>query len=251
MTQIKIKTKNNSASIIMIFNSLYNFSLISVTALDYIHQSLKMKISKKIAEHICKTGLKVKNYENNKIEFELVFNGTNNFNISKSLLEIPNEGDVILPHELSSFSISAKKTLIDILIVDDIEFNIEILKRIIFTLKETCNCGNFHQVHSVHSASSGKEAISLVINQNSVSSGYKLIIMDCMMPEVDGWEATKEIRKLFEDKKINFLPSIIAYSAFDSKEDLEKCKSVGMCGHLSKPCSKEELCIEINHWINS
>ena len=74
--------------------------------------------------------------------------------------------------------------------------------------------------------------------------------MDCMMPEVDGWEATTAIVKLFEDKKILFLPSIIAHSAFDSKEDLEKCKSVGMCGHITKPCSKEELCIEINRLIN-
>ena len=70
------------------------------------------------------------------------------------------------------------------------------------------------------------------------------------MPEIDGWETTRMIHNLFSEKKIRVLPYIIAYSAFDSKEDINKCYDSGMCGHISKPCYKEEICSEINNWFN-
>ena len=143
-----------------------------------------------------------------------------------------------------------KSALVDILIVDDIEFNIKVLKYLIESLKDSCKCGNNHRDCSIHFANSGKQAVELVLYQNSVDSGYRLIFMDCLMPEMDGWEAAKRIKDLYLTKKIKILPFIVAYSAFDSKEDLEKCKAVGMCGHVSKPAYKEEVCREIRKWLN-
>ena len=224
--------------------------MIPSSTIDYINSSLKMKIIKKIIEKTCKTALKIKNHKDDFISFRISFDTDATFEDNKKSLEIPNEGKIKIPNGLKLLPAKEFQDLIDILIVDDIDFNLDILKRLICSLKESCTCKNNHRDYSIHCASSGKEAIRLVLKQNSLKSGYRLIIMDCMMPEVDGWEATKTILKLYKDKNLIVLPSIIAYSAFDSKEDLDKCRIAGMCSHISKPCYKEELCAGINNWIN-
>ena len=96
---------------------------------------------------------------------------------------------------------------------------------------------------------SGKEAIQMIQQQNQKNGGYRLILMDCLMPEMNGWETTIEILSLYEQNQIRLLPSIIAYSAFDSQEDINKSYQSGMLGHLSKPCTLKELCTTLNKWI--
>jgi CheY-like chemotaxis protein len=90
----------------------------------------------------------------------------------------------------------------------------------------------------------------MVRKMNEIKSGYRVIIMDCQMPGMDGWEASLAIRKMFDDKEICHLPYIIAYSAFDSYEDIEKCLRSGMISHLSKPCQHEELCKVVSVWMS-
>lgn len=79
-------------------------------------------------------------------------------------------------------------------------------------------------------ASNGLEAIKK-FKENS----YELIFMDIQMPILDGYEATKEIRKL------NQIIPIIALTANAMKEDIEKTKLVGMNKHLNKPIDIEKL----------
>lgn len=79
-------------------------------------------------------------------------------------------------------------------------------------------------------ASNGLEAIKK-FKENS----YELIFMDIQMPILDGYEATKEIRKL------NQIIPIIALTANAMKEDIEKTKIVGMNKHLNKPIEIEKL----------
>ncbi len=75
---------------------------------------------------------------------------------------------------------------------------------------------------------------------------YDLILMDCQMPEMDGYEATKAIRALdWEAAKI----PIIALTAHAIESERQKCFQNGMDDFLSKPVKKEDLQIIVNRWL--
>jgi PAS domain S-box-containing protein len=106
-----------------------------------------------------------------------------------------------------------------ILAAEDTDFNREILAKY---LDKTGVAIDF--------AENGKIAVDM-FKKNS--DKYSLIFMDINMPEMSGDEATKEIRAL-DSKKAKEIP-IIAMTADVFKEDIEKCLSVGMNDHISKP----------------
>ena len=75
------------------------------------------------------------------------------------------------------------------------------------------------------------------------SSTYDLIVMDCQMPEMDGFETTREIRRR---EAARFAPGgehirILALSASAFRGDRERCLEAGMDDFLSKPCTEEQL----------
>jgi len=93
----------------------------------------------------------------------------------------------------------------------------------------------------------GKEALESIKTKN-----YNLIFMDCQMPVMDGFEATKKIR-LFEAKNSSGnrkrrIP-IIALTANAMKGDDEKCIQVGMDDYLAKPVSREAICHSLEKWL--
>jgi CheY-like chemotaxis protein len=68
---------------------------------------------------------------------------------------------------------------------------------------------------------------------------YDMILMDVQMPEMDGFEATRKIREL-DNEKAKTIP-IIAMTANVFREDVEKCLAAGMNGHLGKPLEMDEF----------
>lgn len=92
-------------------------------------------------------------------------------------------------------------------------------------------------------ASNGKEAVELFRN-NSLK--YELILMDLQMPIMDGFEATREIRKIVIGEDI----PIIALTANAMREDIEKTQKVGMNEHLNKPIEIEKLFATLLKYIS-
>ena len=91
-------------------------------------------------------------------------------------------------------------------------------------------------------ADNGNIAIDIFIK-----SDFDIILMDLMMPEMNGYDATEYIRKKLTDKK-STIP-IIAVSADVSKDVKDKCKAVGMNDFISKPYDAKHLLQIINKTI--
>lgn len=92
-------------------------------------------------------------------------------------------------------------------------------------------------------ASNGKQAI-----EASGKKAYDLILMDCQMPELDGYAATRLIRQRETDAKAERTP-IIALTAGAFSGDREQCLKAGMDGYLSKPFSQQALEHELTKWL--
>ncbi len=92
------------------------------------------------------------------------------------------------------------------------------------------------------SAENGKEAVDLLKSSNS---GIHMVLMDIMMPEMDGYEATREIRK---NPRLSKIP-IIALTAKAMKGDREKCLNAGMSDYISKPVNIEQLLSLLRVWL--
>ena len=87
-------------------------------------------------------------------------------------------------------------------------------------------------------ASGGREAVRLVTRK-----AYDLLLMDCNMPEIDGFEATQKIRSL--GGKASKVP-ILAMTATDNPVDIQRCFEVGMNGFLLKPLNLDRLRQKLN-----
>ena len=105
-----------------------------------------------------------------------------------------------------------------VLVVEDNELNLEISKDILESSGVI-----------VESAEDGSIAVELLKEKGP--EYYDCILMDIQMPVMDGFEATRVIRKMFPDKRI----PIIALSANAFDEDRRKSFEAGMDGHLAKP----------------
>jgi len=88
---------------------------------------------------------------------------------------------------------------------------------------------------SVDTASDGREAVS-----KYKSNVFDLIFMDIRMPEMDGLEATREIRKIESEENREQI-TIVALTASVAKEDLDLSVEAGCDGFLSKPVNLNKI----------
>lgn len=90
-------------------------------------------------------------------------------------------------------------------------------------------------------ANNGKEAIEMIQKVE-----YDLVLMDCMMPEMNGYEATSAIRQRTDSKRDI---TIIALTANALQGDKQKCLEAGMNDYLPKPVKKPELQTMLAKWL--
>ncbi len=78
--------------------------------------------------------------------------------------------------------------------------------------------------------------------------GIDMVLMDCEMPVMDGFEATRAITRWKEEKDISGLP-VIALTGNDLKGDRERCLAAGMQDYLTKPIRKNHLIRMVAKWL--
>jgi len=96
-------------------------------------------------------------------------------------------------------------------------------------------------------AANGKEAL-LRLQKNSASKPYSLVLMDCQMPEMDGYEASRQIRAGNAGERYNNI-CIIAMTANAMVGDKQKCLEAGMDDYLAKPIHADLLFKTLSHWL--
>ena len=118
-----------------------------------------------------------------------------------------------------------------ILLVEDQEINRIVARRILE------NAGA-----RVTIAGNGLEAVDLVGRER-----FDVALMDCQMPEMDGFEATARIRA--EEQGTGRHLPIIAMTAHAMAEDRDRCVAAGMDDYLTKPIRRETLLQALAHWL--
>jgi CheY-like chemotaxis protein len=134
-----------------------------------------------------------------------------------------NQGDLITRHTLrENKSAPSAMRILRVLVAEDNRVNQALARRLLEK-----------QGHIVTIAGDGRAAID-AFRKNT----FDLILMDVQMPEVDGYQATREIRRReTNDRRI----PIIALTANAMSGDRELCMAAGMDGFISKPINLDEL----------
>jgi CheY-like chemotaxis protein len=118
-----------------------------------------------------------------------------------------------------------------VLIVDDDMRNIFALSTV---LEE-------HEM-AIVSADNGRDAIRILRDQDDID----IVLMDIMMPEMDGMETMREIRKVPQLKNL----PIVAVTAKAMKGDREKCIEAGAWDYLSKPVDTVQMLAVLRAWLH-
>lgn len=120
-----------------------------------------------------------------------------------------------------------------VLLCEDNEVNMKVVTTIL---------KRFHL--RVDFAENGQEALNKFIHVK-----YDFILMDCMMPVMDGYEATKRMREIENEKEDRIPTLIFALTANVGAEDREKCLESGMNDFIAKPIKRESIENILNKWF--
>lgn len=119
-----------------------------------------------------------------------------------------------------------------VLVVEDNPVNRRVAQRML----ERLGC-------DVGLADNGRAAVQL-----AQSTPYDVIFMDCLMPDMDGYEATRELRRLHDGKA---RVPIIALTGHSAEQERDRCLQAGMDDFISKPVSMESFSTVLKAWLKS
>ncbi len=143
--------------------------------------------------------------------------------------------DNSVPQEIESTSPSIESKQVSILLAEDNSINQQVAIHLLERLGYT-------QVTIVNNGTEAIEAYN--------KCSFDLILMDCQMPEMDGYTATGMIRTLETSKRLKHVP-IIAMTAHALKGDKEICLKAGMDDYIPKPISVVKLERVLSNWLKS
>ncbi len=118
-----------------------------------------------------------------------------------------------------------------VLLVEDNEVN----QRVAVRMLQRLGC-------AVDAAADGQQALEAIRSKQ-----YQLVLMDCQMPGMDGYEAVRRLRA--EERSTGRRVPVVALTAHAMPGDEERCLQAGMDGYLSKPVSMEELDQTLARWL--
>ena len=119
-----------------------------------------------------------------------------------------------------------------ILVADDMKMN----QTLVVNILKKRGCG-------VDAVSNGKEALNMARKFD-----YHLIFMDCHMPEMDGYEASRSIR-MYEAEVGKRHTPIVAITADALRENQDRCRDAGMDDYLNKPVKEMQIEMMLEKWI--
>jgi len=138
--------------------------------------------------------------------------------------ESPGPPDLVTGHLLDEQARGPRS----VLVVEDNPVN----RKVVVTMLKKLGC-------PADVAGDGREALA-ALDQGS----YRLVLMDCQMPEMDGFEATRQIRSRGGARRI----PIIALTANAMEGDRDRCLAAGMDDYLAKPIQMEALKAALERW---
>jgi CheY-like chemotaxis protein len=100
-----------------------------------------------------------------------------------------------------------------------------------------------HLGYQADVAANGHEAVAALTRTT-----YDVVLMDCQMPEMDGFGATQAIRAHEATSQLEHTP-IIALTAHATQEDRQQCLAAGMDDYLGKPFTLEQLRLALENWL--
>ena len=146
---------------------------------------------------------------------------------------------VPIPSEDGKRSATLKTSGLRVLVVEDNTVNQKLAKRLL----EKIGC-------HITVAGDGLEAV-----ERSMVESFDFVFMDCQMPRMDGFEATRELRRLEQEGSLAKTSSarlpIVALTANAVQGDRERCLDVGMDDYLTKPVGIEDLRKALQKWVPS
>jgi PAS domain S-box-containing protein len=119
-----------------------------------------------------------------------------------------------------------------VLLVDDNQTNLQILREVFTAWKMDPT-----------TASTGKAALKHLEDAAESGSPYRLVVLDCMMPELDGFQLAAQIREHFASDSLK----LIMLSSANRNDDLERCREVDIERYLTKPVVQSELLDTVLH----
>ncbi|MGC0119020.1 ATP-binding protein [Pseudoalteromonas piscicida] len=137
-------------------------------------------------------------------------------------IEFADEADDVQEQKTEEQHISLSEC--NILLVDDNQINVLVMEKLL---------NQFGATH-IDKVYNGEQAV-----KSCQDKTFDIVFMDCVMPIMDGFEATRSIRRLSKEKRQG--PHIIALTANTSESDKEACYEAGMNNFLSKPIQLDAL----------